>query len=293
MKRYRAVHALGGVITEADSNFCTVRVRLPAGEISAQKLKKIAEIAEKYETDGLHLTTRQTIEMPHLVPGRLEDIAEELKMNGTPIGAERDEVVNVTACPGTARCKYANIDSIDLARAIDEKHFGREIMVKTRIAVSACPNSCASERLNEIGITGVRKPIREQGLCTGCGTCTHYCREGAIAIIGGTCILDDKKCIQCGVCINSCPFDILKSEPPAYRITIGGKRGRHPSVGRHLITVNDRESALNVVDMAVDWIYRNSWSGRMLGDQLDDIGYAEFRQRVYENTDPENIVYGY
>jgi len=293
MKKYRDIHALGGVITEADSDYCTIRVRLPAGEITAQKLKKIAEIADKYKTDGLHLTTRQTIELPHLVPGRLEEIAKELKMNNTPIGAEREEVVNVTACPGTRRCKFANIDSIDLAKAIDEKHFGKEIMVKTRIAVSACPNSCASERLNEIGITGVKKPVREHGLCTGCGTCTYYCKEGAITIIGGACVLDDDKCIQCGVCLQSCPFNILKSEPPAYRITIGGKRGRHPSVGRHLITVNDRDTTLEIVDMAVDWIYRNSWSGKMLGDQLDEIGYEEFRQKVHDNIDPVTIVHGY
>ena len=63
----------------------------------------------------LHLTTRQTIELPHVDPSVLEGLLGELETNGTPLGAEREEVVNITACLGTRNCKFGIIDSVGLA----------------------------------------------------------------------------------------------------------------------------------------------------------------------------------
>ena len=94
------------------------------------------------------------------IPRSFEPLLDDLAANGTPLGAEREEVVNITACLGTRNCKFGIIDSVGLAAEIDKKFFGKELPVKVRIAISACPNGCESERLNEIGITGIQKPIR-------------------------------------------------------------------------------------------------------------------------------------
>jgi len=48
---------------------------------------------------------------------------KELEKNGIPVGSEKDEVVNIIACPGTERCKFANIDTIGLAKKIDQKRW--------------------------------------------------------------------------------------------------------------------------------------------------------------------------
>jgi dissimilatory sulfite reductase (desulfoviridin) alpha/beta subunit len=140
------------------------------------------------------------------------------------------------------------IDSISLAKTLDEKYFGKEMPVKFRIAVASCPNSCVSERLNEVGITGVVKPYRIPGTCTGCGTCVEYCKERAIAIKNGQIQMDNDRCVHCGMCIHSCPFHIIKADPPAYHITIGGRRGRHPRIGYHLVTVKTPETVVTIID---------------------------------------------
>jgi len=271
----------GGIITERDPEFCIVRLRMPAGMVTPARLKGIGEIAERYGVGSLHLTTRQTIELPHVDPSRLEEILAELEANGTPLGAEREEVVNVTACLGTRHCKFANIDSVGLAQEIDRRFFGRDLPVKVRIAISACPNGCESERLNEIGITGIRRPIRDPGLCTGCGTCTNYCREKAIVVQDGVIVMDPGRCMECGFCILPCPFGILRGEEPEYRITVGGHRGRHPKIGRHLITVKTPEEVIRVVDKIIYWIYRQASSGSLLPEQLDDLEYDEFRKAIH------------
>jgi len=277
----QGLYTRGGVITERDPEFCIVRLRIPAGMVTPAQLAEIGAIAERYGVGNLHLTTRQTIELPHVDPSKLEPLLAELEANGTPLGAEREEVVNVTACLGTRHCKFANIDSVGLAKEIDRRFFGRDLPVKVRIAISACPNGCESERLNEIGITGIRKPVRDPGLCTGCGTCTNYCREKAIVVEDGIIVMDGGRCMDCGFCIASCLFSILRGEEPEYRITVGGHRGRHPKIGRHLITVKTPEDVIRVVDRIINWIYRQASSGSLLPEQLDDLEYEEFRKAIH------------
>jgi dissimilatory sulfite reductase (desulfoviridin) alpha/beta subunit len=270
----------GGIITERDPEFVIVRLRMPAGMITPAQMKEVGEIAARHGIENIHLTTRQTMEFPHVDPSRLEGLVDDLAANGTPLGAEREEVVNVTACLGNRHCKFGIIDSVGLAEEIDRKFFGKELPVKVRIAISSCPNGCESERLNEIGITGIQKPIRDPGLCTGCGTCTHYCREKAIYVQDGIIVLQAAKCMECGFCIMPCPFHIIRGSPPEYRITVGGHRGRHPKIGRHLVTVKTPEEVIRVVDKIIYWIYRQASTGSMLPEQLDELEFDEFKKTI-------------
>lgn len=279
----------GGVITDRDPEHCTIRTRIPAGVVTSTMLRGIADIADSCQAPHIHLTTRQTIEIPGVNPDRLEEISRSLRENGTPVGSERDEVVNVTACPGIERCVFANIDSISLAKEIDRRLFGKEMPVKIRIAISGCPNACTSPMLNEIGITGRIQPIRTPGVCTGCGTCVEYCKEEAISIKKGVSVLDPSKCVQCGTCIRSCPFHLIKSSGEHYLISVGGRRGRHPKIGRELITVNSPGAAADIVEKVVQWVYRRAWSGRLLSEQLEEIEFGKFSEEIRSQVPPSSI----
>jgi dissimilatory sulfite reductase (desulfoviridin) alpha/beta subunit len=274
------IHMRGGVITERNADYCTVRIRIPAGNLTVEQMRGIAAIAKAHGPGFVHITTRQTIEIPHLNPADLRRIARKLAKNGTPLGSERDEVVNVIACPGVERCKFANIDTIALARKLDERLFGREMPVKMRISISGCPNACTSPMLNEIGIIGRIQPLRIPGQCTGCGTCAKYCRENAIVVKNGISVLDPVKCIQCGICVQSCPFELLQSKFRHYLITVGGRRGRHPRIGKTLTMVEKEEEVIILVEKIVQWVYRRAWSGRLLSEQLDDLHFEEFRKEI-------------
>ncbi|MDP3563521.1 MAG: 4Fe-4S binding protein [Methanoregula sp.] len=274
------IHMKGGVITERDADFCTIRIRAPAGIFSIEQLRGIATIAKRYGKGTVHCTTRQTLEIPHVNPKLLKKVEKALAKNQTPVGSEKDEIVNIIACPGVERCKFANIDTISLARKIDEKLFGKEMPVKMRIALSGCPNACTSPMLNEIGVIGRVHPLRTPGLCTGCGSCVQYCKEKAIKIRNGISELQDDKCVQCGVCIQSCHFDLLQADHRHFLITVGGRRGRHPKIGRQLLTVETEEQVLLAIQKIVDWVYRRAWSGRLLSEQLDEIHFEKFRQDI-------------
>jgi len=280
MMRAPAAYQKGGVITERNPDLCAIRLRIPAGVLPVEKMTGIVEIAKKYGCGEVHLTTRQTMEIPHVDSSRLEEIVTDLEKNGTPLGAEHDEVVNIIACPGTAQCKYSNIETFNLAKQIDERVFGKEANIRVRISISGCPNACTSPILNEIGIVGRIRPLRVPGLCTGCGTCAEYCKEKAITIKNGISELIPERCVQCGICVQSCPFDLLKSEYRHYLITVGGRRGRHPAPGKELISVETEEDVVEIIDRTVYWIYRNTWSGRHLADQIDEIDFDAFKEKI-------------
>jgi len=61
---------------------------------------------------------------------------------------------------------------------------------------------------------------------------------------------------------------------------VGGRRGRHPKIGRQLLTVETEEQVLLAIQNIVDWVYRRAWSGRLLSEQLDEIHFEKFRQDI-------------
>ena len=183
----------------------------------------------------VHSTTRQTLEIPHIKKDFLKKLGKALEKNGTPIGSEKDEIVNIIACPGTERCKFANIDTIGLAKLIDTKLFGKAIPVKMRIALSGCPNGCTSPMLNEIGVIGRVKPGPHNG--------AHLHRLWQLRpLLQGKCDQDKERHIGAGrrarasnaeSASSRAHFDLVKAENRHYLITVGGRRGRHPKIGRN------------------------------------------------------------
>lgn len=286
MDPQKVLESAGGVITHRNPARCTVRLRCPAGLLTPEQLVGLGRIARNAGIDAVHLTTRQTLELPGVDPNSLGPLLDALEGNKTPLGAERNEVVNVVACPGTASCRLAAIETVDLARELDRRFFGVELPVKMRIGISACPNMCAGESLCEIGITGIRRPLRDTARCTGCGTCANTCREGAIMMVNGSLSLDEARCVSCGMCIDRCPFAVLSDEGAAYRVTVGGRRGRHPAVGHELVTVRTPGQVVGVVGAVLDRCYRRAYMDRHFADQLDLMDLEQLRAELNLRFNP-------
>jgi ferredoxin-nitrite reductase len=78
-----------------------MRLRMPAGVITSEKLRVLAEIVQRYGDDGsADLTTRQNLQLRGIQIQDLPDIMEKLQAAGmTSVQSGMDNVRNITASP--------------------------------------------------------------------------------------------------------------------------------------------------------------------------------------------------
>ncbi|MDR2495253.1 MAG: hypothetical protein LBD24_08540 [Spirochaetaceae bacterium] len=167
-----------GFFQQVQKDFFSLRLCVSGGTVSTGFLKKVIEIAENHGNGQIHVTTRQQIEIPFIPSEKVETVRGILQEAGIKAFIAGPRVRGVSACFGAAVCKFGKIDTGDLARAIYDKYFGRELPAKLKIAVTGCKNNCARVEANDIGIRG-----SEQGYTLYFGGCFgHEIRVGKTII---------------------------------------------------------------------------------------------------------------
>ncbi|CAH2214366.1 nitrite/sulfite reductase domain-containing protein [Tepidibacter aestuarii] len=149
-----------GAVLQRDKETYAIAPHLPGGIISTDKLRKIADTADKYSAQAVKLTSSQRIAIVGLKEDDLDNAWEDLGMKpGAAIGLC---VRSVKFCPGTTFCKRGQQDSVGVGMKLDELYHGMSLPNKLKIGVSGCPNSCADNHFRDIGIMGTPKGFRIQ-----------------------------------------------------------------------------------------------------------------------------------
>jgi len=126
--------------------------RIPGGEITPQKLKVIAEVAERY---GLYtkITGGQRIDMFGARLEQLPEIWKELVDAGFESGqAYGKSLRTVKSCVGSTWCRYGVQDSVALAVNLELRYRGLRSPHKFKLGVSGCARECAEARSKDIGV---------------------------------------------------------------------------------------------------------------------------------------------
>src|SRR5215467_13190099 len=77
-----------------------LRVKVPAGQLSAGKLRTVGEVSNKYGKGDGELSTRQNIQLHWLELAKLPEVFADLEAGGlTTAGGCGDTVRNITGCP--------------------------------------------------------------------------------------------------------------------------------------------------------------------------------------------------
>ncbi len=269
-----------GYIIQRDGGRFTVRLRLFGGDVTSDQLTVLSEIAEKFGEGRVHITTRQSFQIPNVDYERLGEITKKLTEIGLPPGSCGPRVRNIVACVGLPECSYSNINTQKIAKKIDERYFGRDIPTKLKIAVTGCPNSCAKPQLNDIGVVGVVEPRVIVDKCDGCRICVDICKEKAIKIVNDKAVVDYPKCIGCGQCIRVCPRDAKVAKRSGYNIFIGGRVGRHPQLARLMTEFAGEKTIYGVIENSIKLFQEKAIIGERFGGFIDRVGIDEVKKHV-------------
>jgi NAD(P)H-nitrite reductase large subunit len=144
-----------GVIIQRDKQTYAVSPHIPCGVVQPGTLRKIADMAEKYNAAAIKLTSAERIVLVGLKEEEIDNFWRDI---GMPAGAAVGLCVrSIKACPGTTFCKRGIQDSLGLGLKLDEKYHGMELPAKFKLGVSGCPNQCAETCIKDISLVGLPK----------------------------------------------------------------------------------------------------------------------------------------
>ena len=232
----------GGFMRQKQKGCFSLRIAVVGGNLTAENIKTVAEVAEKYGHGYVHMTSRQGIEIPFIKVEDINVVKEELAKGGVGTGVCGPRVRTVTACQGSEICPSGCIDTYTLAKELDERYFGRELPHKFKFGVTGCQNNCLKAEENDVGIKGGMTVECSHDDCIQCGVCVKACREGALSMEDGRIVIDRDKCNNCARCVKSCPTDAWKGTP-GYIVSFGGLFGNHIYKGEQLVPIiRDKET---------------------------------------------------
>ncbi|SFF27584.1 nitrite reductase (NADH) large subunit [Paenibacillus algorifonticola] len=130
----------------------TVVPRMYGGVTTPEDLKKIADVAVKYDVKMVKVTGGQRLDLIGVAKEDLPLVWEELDM---PSGyAYAKALRTVKTCVGQQFCRFGTQDSIGMGIRL-EKTFERiDMPAKFKMAVNGCPRNCAESCTKDIGIVG-------------------------------------------------------------------------------------------------------------------------------------------
>ncbi len=272
----------GGFMRQKQKNHFSLRLRVVGGNLSAAQLAKIAEVAEKFGEGHVHLTSRQSVEIPFIKLEQIDEVKKALGEGGVEPGVCGPRVRTVTACQGAAICPSGCIDTYSLAKELDDRYFARELPHKFKFGITGCQNNCLKAEENDLGIKGGIKVIWRESDCIQCGVCEKACRSNAITIENGMISVEESKCNFCGRCCKACPTDAWDTIP-GYIVSFGGLFGNSISKGEAIIPfIEDKETLLKVCDATIQFFADHAKAGERFKFTLDRVGREKFEKVIQE-----------
>ena len=269
-----------GFIPQRQKGLLLMRLRNCAGNASAEDLRKIAALAEKFGSGEVHFTVRQGVEIPGVPEERFEEALQAILDAGLQHAVCGLRVRPVMVCPGNSTCPYGLVDTNSLGKLLDKDYVGKDLPAKTKFTVCGCANACTTPQGHDVGFRGAAEPLLKKESCVRCGACVKRCPAKAMSLEAGELVIDYQKCLSCGVCVRLCPKKALQTGREGYHIYVGGKGGRYTQEGKIVAEFIAEKEVPKYLD-AILAVYEDiGEKGQRLNAVMSRYGLRNFQKRM-------------
>lgn len=158
--------AFTNVVPQKQKGFFAVNITLPAGDISAEQLRRVADICRKYSKEGnVRNTPNQSMVLRWVPGGEVPSVYQELRATGLARPGAYT-IASVVGCTGTTSCNLAITNSHRLAKEFQSRllELGLEKdedLKGVTIKISGCCNSCGHHAIATFGFYGSAIRVEE------------------------------------------------------------------------------------------------------------------------------------
>jgi nitrite reductase (NADH) large subunit len=137
---------------QKDGTFSVIP-EMPGGVCTPDELKRIAEVAVKYDVPLVKLTGGQRIDLVGIPKEKLPAVWNDL---GMPAGyAWGKSYRTCKSCIGTDYCRFGLGDSMKLAGEIEARFRGIDSPAKLKLATAGCPRNCSEAMVKDVGAVAI------------------------------------------------------------------------------------------------------------------------------------------
>jgi dissimilatory sulfite reductase (desulfoviridin) alpha/beta subunit len=274
-----------GFLSNKDHVHFSARIITENGVLNARQLRNLSEASEKFGNGNISFTARMTVELPGISYADIPAFQAHIARESMVTGGTGTKIRPVVACKGTV-CMFGNIDTQAIATEIHKRFyegFGHVTLPhKFKIAVGGCPNNCVKPDLNDVGIIGQKVPQYDRNICKGCAECAVIlaCPMQACVMKEDIMEMDREICNNCGLCIDKCPFNAVPDGTVGYKVTIGGRWGKHIRIGTPLNDVFTKDEAMDIIEKTILLFKEKGLSGERLSTMIERLGVGVTEQML-------------
>ncbi len=296
-------------VSETGDKVYTVRVGAPR-LLSAEYIREICDIADKYANGYVRWTTRNNIEIMTDDEKTARDLKKDLDNRKYPAGSHKFPaggtgfaITNIVHTQGWVHCHTPATDASGLVKSTADvlfEHFNNmKLPAKLRVSMACCLNMCGAVHCSDIALLGYhRKPPIPDDFAVGraceiplvIAACPLYAIKPITTPDGKKSVrVNEEKCMFCGNCYTMCMgMPLADSEGDGVAILVGGKisnRISGPQFSKVIVPwlPNTRPRWPEVTDIVkkiVDVYASNANKYERLGDWAKRIGWERFFEKT-------------
>ncbi|NIP41364.1 MAG: dissimilatory-type sulfite reductase subunit beta [candidate division Zixibacteria bacterium] len=284
-------------VAESGDKIFTVRAASPR-LVSIDKIRKYADLADKYCDGYLRFTSRNNVEFLLTDESNIDPLVKDLEELGHPVGGLGKSISNIVHTQGWVHCHSAATDASGIVKAVMDEltdYFtSMKLPGKLRIALACCLNMCGAVHCSDIAILGIhRRPPRvfddlipkQCEIPSVVASCPTAAIRPASKDGKKTVEVIEENCMFCANCYTVCPAMPL-NDPlnDGVSIWVGGKvsNARHEPMFSKLaipFIPNNPPRWPEVVDAVknlVELWAKNAKNYERMGEWIERIGWPKF-----------------